>query len=340
MILPTVSIIISTYNCKSLAERCVKSIIAQDYPKRNIEILAVDSYSIDGTIEVLKNLGVKVILTKEKYPEGKGKAKWLGYKKAKNEIIIYTDSDTKLLQKTWLKDIIKPLIEDDTISLSLPRMSVIEEDKPINKYLSLIGTDPFLLNKSLDPLFALRKLQLVDKGSYYIYEIKPEKFINVGSYSLAAKKSTLDKIGGYSHDVEVSYLLAKNNMGKIAISKKATIHHLISDSIIKFTKKKYWWANVYFETQRYNREFSWLPNSFSSKVKVGLNFLKNFTFLPSALLGIRMAIKDKESAWLLHPVIVWLTSASYLVSYIKNDLLKIHRKVDIRTHQIILKNEA
>lgn len=337
---PTVSIIISTFNCKSLAERCVKSILEQDYPPRNIEILAVDSYSTDGTIEALEKLGVRVILTRAKYPEGRGKAKWLGYQEAKNEIIIYTDSDTKLLQPTWLKSIITPLIEDETISLSVPRMSVVKQDKPVNRYLSLVGTDPFMLNRSLDPLYTLGKLRLTDKGEYYTYEIKLERFINVGSYSLAAKKSTLDKIGGYTHDVEVSYQLVKNGMGKIAISKKATIHHLMSDGIIRFAKKKYWWANVYFETQRYNREFLWVPHTFSSKIRLGLTLVKNLSLIPAALLGIRMAMRDRESAWLLHPIMVWLTSASYLTSYIKNDIFKKYRKSDMRTHQIVLKNDA
>ena len=277
-----------------------------------------------------------MVLTKEKYPEGKGKAKWLGYQKAKNDIVIYTDSDTKLIGASWIKHMVKPLIEDESISLSICRMAILKQDKPINRYLSYIGTDPFLISRSLDPLLALNKLKLIDKGDYFIYKITTDNFINIGSYCLAAKKKALDKIGGYTHDVEVSYLLAKNNLGKIAISKNATIHHLISDSIIRFTKKKYWWANVYFETQRFNREFTWMPNTLNQKIKLILIFVKNFSFILAAFVGVRMSIKYRELAWLLHPVMVWLTSASYLLSYIKNDILKKTRKSDIRTHQVSL----
>jgi glycosyltransferase involved in cell wall biosynthesis/uncharacterized membrane protein len=48
--MPLVSIIIPTRNCAGTIERCLQSVRAQTYP--NIEIIVVDNFSTDGTVEI------------------------------------------------------------------------------------------------------------------------------------------------------------------------------------------------------------------------------------------------------------------------------------------------
>ena len=61
---PKVSIVICTLNCKKDIERCLKSIQKQDYPKSKLEIIVVDSYSDDGTIETAKKYGCRIRVRK------------------------------------------------------------------------------------------------------------------------------------------------------------------------------------------------------------------------------------------------------------------------------------
>ena len=310
---PSVSFIVCTYNCRDLAERCIESIKNQDYPGK-IEIMAVDSYSKDGTIEMLKEKKVKIIFSESK-PEGKRGAKWSGYKNAKNDILIYIDSDNKLMEKDWTRKMVKPLIKNKDVNFCVCRMAVVKSDKMINRYLSLMGTDPFVDYKSIDSLLALRKLKLKDNGEYYTYKITPENFIITGGYYFTCKKKTLDKIGGYTQDTDVVYNLAKNNLGNVAIVKDVHLHHLISDSIKNFFRKKISWAKIFFEKQQYNRDFNWLSNDSGEKHKIYTEILINLLFITNFFIGIKMAIKDKESAWLLHPVMKWLTTTAYLYSF-------------------------
>lgn len=311
---PSVSFIVCTYNCRDNAIRCFSSIKKQEYDGK-VEMLALDGGSSDGTIDVLKKIGVRVIHNPAQYPEGKGRGKWLGYRKAKGEIVIFIDSDNKLVEKNWIKQMINPLLKDKTVNFSICRMLVNKEDKMINRYLSLIGTDPVAAYKSIDSLLALKKLKLIDKGDYYIYDITTKNFIITGGYYFTIRKKTLDKIGGYTQDTDVVYNLAKNNMARVAIPKRAHVHHLISNSIINFMKKKFWWANVYFKTQIHNREFKWIPDNKKEKIKLIKVILKNIFFIPETITGIKMALENRESAWVLHPIMSWLTTIAYLSAY-------------------------
>jgi len=317
---PSVSFVVCTYNCKDYAKRCFTSMLNQDYPQKKIEILALDGGSTDGTIELAKKMGVKVINNPAKLPEGRGRGKWLGFRKAKGEIVIFVDSDNKLVEKDWLKQMVSPLINDPNVNFAICRMSVVKSDKLINRYLSLMGTDPIAGYKSIDSLLALRKLKLVDKGDYYTYTITPKNFIITGGFYFAVKKKTLQKIGGYTQDTDVVYNLAKSGMGTVAIPKKAHVHHLIIKSVNQFLKKKIWWAKVYFRKQRKGRDFDWIPSSPWEKIKLGTVMMSNLLVVPQLIVGIEMAIKDRESSWLLHPFIGWLTAFAYCYAYITSKL--------------------
>jgi len=313
---PTVSFIVCTYNCPEHVIRCFKSINEQEYPKNKIEILALDGGSSDNTKDVAEKFGAKVIHNPAQYPEGKGRGKWLGFRKARGKIVIFIDSDNKLVEKTWLKEMVKPLIFDKKINFCICRMAVVKEDKPINRYLSLMGTDPIAAYKSIDSLLALKKIDLKDNGEYYTYNITPKNFMITGGYYFAVKKETLEQVGGYTQDTDNVYRMAKKGIANVAIPKNAHVHHLIIDSVNKFLEKKIWWAKVYFRKQKKGRDFDWIPNNFFGKLKLSSIFLSYLLILPEFFLGIKMAIKDKENSWLLHPFISWLTAYAYLYAYL------------------------
>lgn len=84
---PLVSIVIPTYNSEKTLPICMKSIERQTY--RNIEIIVVDSYSTDDTVEIAKNYGAKVIKTHG----GLLWSRYLGHINAIGEIEILLDSD-------------------------------------------------------------------------------------------------------------------------------------------------------------------------------------------------------------------------------------------------------
>ncbi|GJL79954.1 MAG: glycosyl transferase [Nitrospinaceae bacterium] len=96
---PLVSVIVPARNEAQSIEKCVRSLLSQDYPR--LEVIAVDDCSEDATGEILSALAktdsrLQVIQGKP-LPEGwMGKAHALsqGYRQARGDWLLFTDADT------------------------------------------------------------------------------------------------------------------------------------------------------------------------------------------------------------------------------------------------------
>ncbi|ELW4821852.1 glycosyltransferase family 2 protein, partial [Campylobacter jejuni] len=90
---PKISVIIPSYNSAKYIKECLDSVIFQSL--KEIEILCIDAYSIDGTIDILKSYEkqdsrIKIIFSKKK---SLGYQINLGLKKAKGEYFTIVESD-------------------------------------------------------------------------------------------------------------------------------------------------------------------------------------------------------------------------------------------------------
>lgn len=90
------SIIIPSFNTKSLLDRCLRSIFSSlSKSKLKSEVIVVDNGSTDGSLGVAKEFGATLIQNKENV--GYGKANNQGIKLAKGEIILLLNSDIKVI---------------------------------------------------------------------------------------------------------------------------------------------------------------------------------------------------------------------------------------------------
>lgn len=318
---PTVSFVICTLNCKDYTERCLRSIRNQDYPQDKIEIVVVDSYSTDGTIEVAESFGSKVILTKVKgYMEGKGMPKSIGCENAIGDIIITIDSDNALVEKNWIKRMIYPLVSDSSIDYSICQMAIVKTDPLVNQYLSMVGTDPFAIYNSLDPQISLGNLDLIDKGGYWVYNNTPEHFLINGGYYVAYRKETLRAMGGYVRDVDNAYTLASKPGGaNIAIAKGVHLHHLITTGFWDFMRKKVKWGRYYFNNQAImneGRKMEWAEGG-SGKLNFVYHVLYGLVLIPAFITSLKMLARTKEKAWILHAPLIFSTTVAYIWAFIK-----------------------
>lgn len=140
---PKVSIVIPTLNAARVLESCLVSISKQKYPKNKIEIVIADGGSTDGTIELAKKYGARVVDNKLKTAEA-GKA--VGVRKARGDFIAFVDSDNILPTSNWLSEMIEPLLKHPEVVGSEPwEYTWRKKDGFIARYCALIGmNDPFV----------------------------------------------------------------------------------------------------------------------------------------------------------------------------------------------------
>ena len=88
--IPLVSVIVPSYNYLKYIDKCLETVINQDYP--NIEIIVVDDGSTDGSLEYLMSLGGQIKVVQQKN-QGVSVARNHGLLQSTGEFIAFLDAD-------------------------------------------------------------------------------------------------------------------------------------------------------------------------------------------------------------------------------------------------------
>jgi glycosyltransferase involved in cell wall biosynthesis len=95
------SVVIAALNSEATIGRTLSSIFSSKLHRDDFEVILVDNWSTDNTVEVAKKYPVKIYSCARR---GQGAARNLGVAKAKGEIICFTDSDV-VVTEDWLERI-------------------------------------------------------------------------------------------------------------------------------------------------------------------------------------------------------------------------------------------
>src|SRR5260370_19566717 len=87
-----VGVLIDTYNHERFVEQAVVSVLEQDFPDAEREIIVVDDGSTDGTSEIVKKFEPRVRLLR-KMNGGQASAFNAGIPECKGEIVAFLDGD-------------------------------------------------------------------------------------------------------------------------------------------------------------------------------------------------------------------------------------------------------
>ena len=140
--LPSISIIIPTYNSAKTLSLCLKSITVQEY-EGETEIIIADGGSTDSTLEIAEKYTNKIFPNPLKTGEA-GKA--VGVKHAKGKILALIDSDNILPEKYWLQKMIEPSKDSDIAGTEPLYYTHRKEDGYITRYCAMLGmNDPLCL---------------------------------------------------------------------------------------------------------------------------------------------------------------------------------------------------
>jgi len=331
-----ISFILGILNAERTLRECLDSILRQDFPKKDYEIVIIDGGSTDRTLVIIgeyrkKNKNIRLLHNPHKLSEGRGMSKDMGVDKSKGKIVIFLDHDNIIIGKDWLKKIIYPF-EDGKVMASQSLLKPIKGDNNFLKYVNDSGVeDPFAIPYSLVAQMQMNPQNFkIERSSYYIYQLDKRNILYGGANGCAFRKSVFLEIGGYTRDVDVFASMAELNM-KVASPIDAFIYHKTSGDFLTFMKKKAVYFYRFIDKEYQTKKFSWVGDSFRANLSFVIRVMLNLSLLKAFVESFKQIEKGKGYFWLLHPFYVFFITLEYgLITFYKFGNFLRYRRLNIR----------
>src|SRR5581483_2436938 len=124
-----VSVVIPMRNSKTTVLLTLKSIISQTYPAS--EIIVVDNASSDDSVGIVEGFAktskIPIRVIKRSKNKGVGASYNFGVKKTSSKLVIFMHSDSSLPTKHEIAKLVAPLLANETIVATFPRVILPEE---------------------------------------------------------------------------------------------------------------------------------------------------------------------------------------------------------------------
>lgn len=310
--LPSISIVVPTFNSGRVLRGCLESIAAQDYPTESVEVIIADAGSTDDTLAIAEEFTGKIFTNPLKTGEA-GKA--VGYHHARNDIIAFVDSDNILPCHDWIRRMVEPYNDPEIAGTEPIEYTYRPEDGAITRYCALMGmNDPlclFLGNYDRINLITGTwtgiPVRQEDKGEYLKIEIIDEKsFPTIGANGFTARRTVLQQcdITDYLFDIDILYELYTKGIKRFA-KVKVGIIHIFSGTIKTFVRKTKRRVRDYLYYSKLGvRKYPWRSLDMKGLAKFVLYSVLIFPLFIQAAIGYS---RKRDVAWFLHPLFCVIT---------------------------------
>ncbi len=223
-----ISVIVPVHNAEKTIQKTLAAIKNQQGTDLDIEIIAVDDGSTDGTPAILSSHKNIVVLTQKN--AGPASARNSGGKVATGDILVFTDSDT-IPHPDWIKELTSPF-NDEAIMVTAGTYTIANSGNRLAEAIQ-------------------REIELRHAGY--------GKFVEFGgTYNLALRKCLFISIGGFDEsyrrasgeDNDFCYRILRQGY-KIRYVPTAKVAHHHPEFFSKYMKEQFrhgfWRAKLYLE---------------------------------------------------------------------------------------------
>lgn len=322
---PTISIVIPAHNEEKNIGNCLRSIFEQDYPQNKLEIIVVDDGSTDQTVKIAKKWGAIIVKANVGHAEY---AKIPGFKKATGDMAMYMDADIELINRTWFRQMVLPLVENKEIVGSFTRYYSRNGDNAFRRYMCF---DPLQRDGLFQFLTPHLEESIVKKEKeYFVCEYKLGRIPPAG-LCLYRRKELMPLLKNKKAFMELDLLVmfVKNNRNLFAYVPKAGLYHLYAGNLKELLqKRKHNLINVY-SLHVHDKLYTWIDwdNPFHL-LKLGLWVIYANLFFPSLITGIYKSFKYRDWAGLYEPIVNLLVTDLLVISLLFNP----NKLVKLLTH--------
>ncbi len=325
--LPSLSVIVVTLNCESTIERCLSRIVDQNYPEELIEVLVVDGGSTDATLDIAKSYKVEII--DAGFRENQEARRSIGLLSARNEILVYIDSDNFLPTNRWFLEMVEPFYEDkEIIATQTLHYTYIPNDTLMNRYSALFGGKdpvPFYFKKQ-DRLPWIEKswnlLGRVTKETENYYTIEFDSNIpTLGCNGFLIKREILlksDHEPAVFFHTDVLQDLIKKGYRQYGIVKNSIIHSIDGGFLINLRKRYYYMFKLNQNMRHKRRYMIYDIKSFSDNMRLVKYIFYTVTVIKPLYDSMKGYLRIRDFAWFLHLPMCWGTLFIYTLAVIQS----------------------
>ena len=302
-----ISVIVPMFNAAKTIKRCLDSIYNSTY--KNFEVIVVDDCSSDDSVKIAKKYHCKLI--KLKNNSGPAKARNSGAKKAKGDILFFTDCDVVLNNDVLEKVVLRFKKNPDLVSI-----------------VGIYSIDPandgrFAWFASLQKYSNWIKAKKLTKAPFRteIGAIKKKVFEEVGGFDTKYKKADVEDYEfGYRVSKKYDILLDRTIQGK---------HHFPEFKTVakNYFKRSSMWFRLFLKRKKFDTAattmgmglsvvssflflFFIIASTFYPKL-IFIAILSLLLFLKEHLLLYKLALMEKGFFFLIYSIIL-----SYVLSLI------------------------
>jgi glycosyltransferase involved in cell wall biosynthesis len=335
-ILPTITVVIATFNSRNTIDKCLSSVRAQNYPQEKIHIILADGGSADGTRDLAKKYDVQIIqVSKDKQNAEYNKG--VAVRQATGEFLLMIDHDNVLPKNDWLQRMVDPLLENpEIVASNILRFTYDPTYSIVDRYIALFGaTDPvaYYLGKAdrlsyrYDTYNLFGKAQ--DKGDYYLVTFDRDHIPTLGANGFLIRRKALLENAQVDEDhffhIDVNVDLINKGINKYAFVKGGIIHLSGYKDISGFLYRRKLFMEQYHIKNYSNRRYSvFMPQD---KWRLAIFLLFTLTFIRPTYDAIRGFIKIRDAAWFLIPLLSFGLSVIYAYVIIKSTIRSYGRKL-------------
>lgn len=311
------SIVIPTYNESRDLGECLNAIANQDYPKDKFEVIIVDNYSKDNTLEIARNfskkINLRIIMNKVKDAEV---SKMMGFRKANGKYFMYLDADMRFSDKHFIKKMLFPLKSNNDIAGVFIRFLVNKNHPGLTRTLSYDEwqRDPIF------KFFTTNASEIISekKEGYYLCKCSKDKVPPQGL--MIYKKSLIEDYAKNQRqliDNEIPALLVKEGHNYFAFVPETGVYHLLLRTLKELSHKRIRNLQRTYFPNKEKRLFKWIDWK-KDWPRIGIWMIYTNSIILPILSAIIKALKHKDVCFLSEPMLNLVSTYSIIYGVLSN----------------------
>ncbi|MCL5795030.1 MAG: glycosyltransferase [Patescibacteria group bacterium] len=313
---PKVSFILLTLNGGEGVRKCLESLKKQSYPAGLVDTVVVDNGSHDDSVSIAKSFKASVFV----HPEGTLYSNWVvGLHKTKGEFVFYLEQDIVLRDSSFIKNMIKPLMEDKRLVATFTKEWPHKNMHWVPRFLSYnyCQCDPLL-----EFLFLPLEKSFIEKHNGYTvckYEDKKippaaRMFYRINYLKKTPNWSTKNY---FDHDFIINCV--RSGYPYFAYVPEPGYYHYHARDLKHLLQKRVRNMGMHYFPEYGKYHYTILNTQDKYEVlRLMLFVIYANLFFPAAIRGFLRFLKYKDWALLMEPVITISVTNALLYAFIKN----------------------